>query len=185
MGIRTHFNPEVETLCLIILMIMKIRDRGKGFSFCYFSSLRQVRFIGFLHSKWSFIMRSLRPSGSLTYWRNVALLPAVWQVLCVRCCQLPHHHPGLWVCARIQILLRAGHDRHHRLWRTNAGCGASVQHSLVWPGGGESFLHKAEGHSSVRGPEVPVSGGRAGVWYQIIRLQSFCSAHGTPSLAWE
>lgn len=69
---------------------------------------------------------------------------------------------------------------------TITGCEVQVQGAVLvcstaWSdlGAGKSFLHKAEGHSSVRGPEVPVSGGRAGVWYQIIRLQSFCSAHGT------
>ena len=69
---------------------------------------------------------------------------------------------------------------------TVTGCegqeqGAVLVCSTAWSDLGvqKSFLHKAEGHSSVTGLEVPVSDGRAGVWYQIIRLQSFCSAHGT------
>lgn len=130
-------------------------------------------------------MRSLRPGRSLTHWRNIALLPAVWQAVCIRGCR-SDHHPGRWVCARIQILLRGYRYSWEPPVTTMIGCegqeqGAVLVCSTAWSDLGvqKSFLHKAEGHSSVRGPEVPVSGGRAGVWFQIIRLQSFCSAHST------
>ena len=62
--------------------------------------------------------------------------------------------------------------------------------STAWsdPGARKSFLHKAKGHSSVRGPEVPVSGGRAE--FHTRSLGSRASARhtappATPSLAWE
>lgn len=49
MGTHTCFDSEVETLGLAILMKIK-KDGGKSFSFCCFSSLRELKFVGFLNS---------------------------------------------------------------------------------------------------------------------------------------
>lgn len=185
MGTCTRFNPEVETLCLIILIMMKRRDRGKGFSFCYFFSLRELRCIGFLHSRWSLV-------GNTSFVKGVWGPDGHWLTEeALHCCPLCGER---WVSGAVEhraVILDCGPAPGHRCsWEpvvpTITGCGGRVQGAVLvcstaWsdPGARKSFLDKAKGHSSVRGPEGPVSGGRAGVSYQIIRLQSFCSAHGT------